>query len=168
MVPLIPFLRITISTQLTPTEVNNRMNCLLKADNAFRTKYYPEIKISAHDGDYLNASIEMVRHTWYNNSFKPVIRGTVNTVNDSCSIELRLRLHMLVMIFVIFFLSITLIGGGLIAIFSFSKNPGFSVLSLLMALFMYSFMQIAFVLECREVQREMIRLFEPCTLVHNV
>lgn len=167
MVPLVPFLRITISTQLTATEVNNRINCLLKADNAFRTKYYPEIKISSYDGDYRNTSIEMVRHTWYNNSFKPVIRGTVNTVNDSCSIELRLRLHLLVMIFVIFFLSITLIGGSVLAILSLSKNWGYAVLPLMMGLLMYSFMQIAFALECRVVQREMMRLFEPCTLVDN-
>lgn len=167
MIPLIPFLRITISTQLTPIEVNNRINCLLKADNAFRTKYYPDIKISPYDGDYRNSALEMVRHTWYNNSFKPVIRGTVNTVNDNCSIELRLSLNVVAMILVIFFLALSLLGGGALVILSLSKFSNFSVLPLLMGFFMYSFMQIAFALECRVVQREMMRLFEPCTLEDN-
>jgi hypothetical protein len=89
---------------------------LLKADSAFGTKYYPEIKISAYDGDYRNSSIEMVRHTWYNNSFKPVIRGTVNTVNDNCSIELRLSLNVVALIVVIIFLALSLLGGGALVI----------------------------------------------------
>jgi hypothetical protein len=165
MTPLIPFLRINIATKLTVTEVSNRINCLLKADNAFRTKYYPDIKISAYDGDYRNGSIEIIRHTWYNNSFKPIICGEVKTINDQCVIKMNLRLHVFVLVFVCIFLAGTLTV-ALLTIASPLTGQGFFIsLSLLMAAAMYTFMQVAFVLEARVVQKDMQKLFAPAEIV---
>lgn len=165
MTPLIPFLTLNFATKLSVTEVSNRINCLLKADNAFRTKYYPEIKISAYDGDYRNGAIEMTRHTWYNNSFKPIIRGEVKSVNDQCFVELKLRLHIFVLIFVCIFLTGTLTGALLTIASPLTGNGFFISLSLVMAIAMYTFMQVAFVLEARVVQKDMQKLFAPAEIL---
>ena len=156
----LPFEKLTYTTLLSENEICNRINCLTKASRAFRSKYYPEIKISEYEGEVIGATFDLRRAIWYRNSFLPLMSGTIETTVTGTILKVKMQMHLAVMIFMCIWFAGTLF--GTVAVFSFQRFAmgTYFPLPFVLLLAGYGMMMLGFKLESRKAKNDLQKLFE--------
>lgn len=156
----LPYFKLTYHSPLSENEIRNRLNCLTRAANAFRVKYYPHIKISEYHGEVRGNTFELMRAIIYRNSFLPQITGTISAEANGTKIDVKMSLHLIVMIVgaifaggVIFAIITSLTVGRLL-------NPEGLITPFGMLAGGYAFFSIPFWLEANKAKKDLGRLFE--------
>lgn len=156
---LLPYTTLTFHSPLGENEIRNRLNCLTRAGNAFRTQYYPDIKISEYNGILRWNDFELTRAIAHRNAFLPQITGTISTEGTGTKIDVQMRLNTLVKVF-----GYVWFGGLLLAVIALfaagkSVNRGELVIPVFMLIFGYVLFSIPFWLEAEKSQKDLSRLF---------
>lgn len=155
----LPHTTLTFHSPLGENEIRNRLNCLTRAGNAFRTTYYPDIKISEYSGTLRWNDFELTRAIFYRNSFLPQITGTISPEGNRTRLDVRMRLNIFVMVFgSIWF------GGVFLAVLAVlftggAVNPGALAVPVFMLVFGYALFTIPFRLEAEKSTKDLSRLF---------
>ncbi len=95
---ILPYRKFTYNSPLSENEIRNRLNCLTRAANAFRVKYYPNIKTSDYTGDIYEHAFFITRLISYRNSFIPAISGKMNPIATGTTVTVTMKLHLGIMI----------------------------------------------------------------------
>lgn len=154
-----PSTRLTFHSPLGENEIRNRLNCLTRAGNAFRTTYYPDIKISEYNGNLRWNDFELTRVIAHRNSFLPQITGIISAEGTGTKIDVQMRLNTLVKVF-----GYVWFGGLLLAVIALfaagkSVNRGEIVIPVFMLIFGYALFSIPFGLEAEKAKKDFSRLF---------
>ncbi len=163
---LLPYRKYTYNSPLSENEIRNRLNCLTRAANAFKVKYYPNIKISGYNGELRGNKFDLARAIAYRNSFLPMISGTISVQPTGTKIEIKMRLHTLVMVFGAVFFGVLLF--AVVSSFTYYRlvNPVGLVIPIGMLVGGYLFFTVPFLIEAGIAKKDMAKLFE-CQALQN-
>jgi hypothetical protein len=157
---LLPFRKLTYNSPLSENEIRNRLNCLTRAANAFRVKYYPNIKVSDYNGDIYERTFNLSRAIIYRNSFLPAISGTMHPVATGTVVVVTMKLHLGVMIIGGIFaggLSLAMLATLITNPFNF---PGPAAIPFAILIVFALFTTIPFGIEANIAQKDLIHIFE--------
>src|SRR5215472_4770479 len=93
----LPFERLTLRTQLRSDEVYRRLAATVEPVQWFRNSLAGDDK--THQGEITSSGFKITRVIQYRNSFLPVVTGRIRDEGDGCIIEIILRLHFFVAVF---------------------------------------------------------------------
>jgi len=148
---LLPFEKLTIESKMSMREIYAQID-----DSVMPKKLFGSNDGKLLYGERSNSEFTMYRPIAYNNSFLPIAFGTVNKNSSGCSIEINLRMNMVVSIFMFFWLSFTLFIGSKVL----SKPIDFwFFLPLFMFLFGYGMMYLGFWLEVPKLKKLLHSVF---------
>jgi hypothetical protein len=94
---LLPFETIIIETSLTKEETIFNLTSNIEPEKTFRLWNKTDIK--AFEGQLTTNEFEIKRIISYRNSFLPIIKGRIETIETGTRLTVNLRLHFAVMIF---------------------------------------------------------------------
>lgn len=156
---LLPYRKLIYNSLLSENEIRNRLNCLTRAANAFRVKYYPNIKTSDYAGDIYEHAFFMTRLISYRNSFLPAIAGKMTPHATGTTISVTMKLNIVAIVFgCIWF------GGLLAAIAGITLAGHFGIGSvgvpLLMMFFGILLFTVPFAIEANIAKKDLSRIFE--------
>ena len=159
----LPFENITYTTKLDSEEILNRLNNIIEPRKTFRNNgIFGGGHHKPYEGSINGASFSVTRIINYRNSFLPKINGAVEKDLDGTKINVRMRLHL----FVIIFMAIWLIGVGigcLAFIFTMLDNNKFEPMIFIpfgMLLFGYALVTGGFKYESKKTKKDLAQLFE--------
>ncbi len=136
----LPFENITYETKLDTEEILNRINEIIEPKKAFRmTGIFGSGNHKPYEGSIIGNSFNINRIIGYRNSFLPRIKGNVEKGFHSTKVNVKMRLHPFVLIFL--FVWCGGVGIGLLALLSTAIENGkfepFILTPLAMLLFAY-------------------------------
>jgi hypothetical protein len=161
---LLPYERFKIRTNLGKPELLERL-----ADSIEPRVFFRSFKgnVSPFEGSIEGSHFEINRILRYRNSFQPMISGDIASDNTGCSISITMNLHIIVLIFMIFWLFTTGIFfiSELGPFFTSLQQTGTVDLGLLvtagdMFLFGYALMQVCFKIESSISKKFLRELFQ--------
>lgn len=156
----LPYEKLVFHSPLSENEIRNRLNCLTRAANAFKVKYYPHIKISGYNGELRGNNFDLIRAIMYRNSFLPLISGTISAEGTGTRITLKMQMHLLVTIFACFWM-----GGVTFAIVASLTigtlvNPVGLLIPFCMLIFGFALFTLPFRFEANKAKKDLSLLFE--------
>lgn len=171
----VPIEKYTIQTNLSEEEVLLRLRKIIgNPDRRFQFSFMG-IDLKKHsnasfdyEGTISDNTFKISRVIRYRNSFLPVIKGTVSSFVNKTEIHISMKMHLVVTIFMIFWLSLTGIIASFILIillqslisFNF-RGLGFPMLiPVMMFLFGYLMMLFGFKYEARKAKKDLNILWE--------
>ncbi len=101
---LLPYEHFIITTRLTPEVVARKLGQIVGPEPAysiFNPRPYTGKEFS---GEISDGKFKMHRNINYRNSFRPEIKGTISKDYNGTKIEVRMTLHIIVIIFLVVFL----------------------------------------------------------------
>lgn len=151
----LPFERITYRTNLSEQEVFTRLSGFVEPKKfGFGRNYTKD-----YEGSVNNNSFEISRVIQYRNSFLPQISGIIQKNNYGTEIEVTMKLHVFVLVFLLFWCSIAV--GIFIMIGSTGKKMSVEFfMPLLMLLFVYILTMAGFKAESKKSKEYLRRSFE--------
>jgi hypothetical protein len=157
---LVPFERLIIPTTLTFSEVLERLNEVVEPPKIFRITLFKR-PAKPYEGTISGNTFKISRIIRGRNSFLPVIEGAIYPESFGCSIEIKMSLHKIVIVFMIYWLSI--IGSvGMFALFAWfvDRSVGPIFLPLLgMFIFGWLLCLIPFKIEAKATTKFLLTLF---------
>jgi hypothetical protein len=157
---LVPFERLIIPTTLTFSEVLERLNEVVEPPKIFRITLFKR-PAKPYEGTISGNTFKISRIIRGRNSFLPVIEGAIYPESFGCSIEIKMSLHKIVIVFMIYWLSI--IGSvGMFALFAWfvDRSVGPIFLPLLgMFIFGWLLCLITFKIEAKATTKFLLTLF---------
>lgn len=90
---------ITYKTKLTATELLQRLKDSIEPERAFRFGLFQRRETKPYQGKVLGNSFNISRIISYRNSFLPRISGNVENTSGGSLIQVKMRLHVAVIIF---------------------------------------------------------------------
>lgn len=149
----LPIERYQIRTKLSTEEIEKRLR---------------RIAVSEYHGTVSENSFKISRSIRYQNSFLPVIKGTINTYLGKTEITISMTLNPFVKIFMIVWLSLAGIPSAIILLalgrmlihFYFKGFSPFLLIPIGMFIFGYLLMFLAFKSEARVSKKRINQLFE--------
>jgi hypothetical protein len=158
----LPSEKIIYKTKLTETEVLKRLSEHIEPVKAFRVTLFSNDATKPYQGLVKGLSFEITRIIRYRNSFLPIIVGVIEKNYDGTTINVQMRLHR----FVLIFLCIWMIPMGgfaimmLIAVLKGSEWNGISFMPLGMVLFAYALTIGGFNFESSKSKKDLQAIFE--------
>jgi hypothetical protein len=101
---LLPFERLTIPTTLTFSEVLERLDEVVEPPKMFRMNLLFRRPEKPYEGTISGNTFKISRIIRGRNSFLPVIEGEIHPESLGCSIEIKMSLYKVVLIFMIYWL----------------------------------------------------------------
>lgn len=164
----LPFEKITYKTKLSEEEVFRRLSENIElgknVDNSFLSyfKHSYDVNNNYYEGDIDNNSFKVKRIIRYRNSSLPIIIGVLSKDYNSTTIFVIMRIHYLVMLFIIFWCS-----GILFGLFSMSRylieksEFTFAIFAFpVMLLFAYLITLLPFKYESRKSIKDLKTMFD--------
>lgn len=106
----LPKENITYKTKLEPLEIINRLNNVIEPYKSFRLKgILSDKEFKEYEGEIINNTFNVKRIINYRNSFLPRIEGEIIKDLSSTKINVKMKLHSLVLFIMIIWISLTLI-----------------------------------------------------------
>ena len=161
---LLPYNRISIQT---PQPLSTVIAALESNIEAPRIRWPFSRDHAPYAGTLSVSGFEIRRISHYRNSFLPQIRGTFETIPAGTIVHITMRLHPLVTIFGLFWLTAwygIAIPVSLASVFSDSAPDYFALLFLVMPLLVFSGFWWAFWHEANRSQRELTQIIQGDTL----
>lgn len=171
----IPLEKYTILTNLSEEEVLLRLRKIIgNPDRRFQFSFMG-IDLKKHsnasfdyEGTISDNAFKISRVIRYRNSFLPVIKGTVSSFVNKTEIHISMKMHLVVRIFMIIWLSLTGIPSLIILLatcialtkFNFQAINPILFLVLGMFLFGYCLMLLAFKAEAKKAKKDLNILWE--------
>lgn len=120
---LLPYHHLTINTPLTPAQVHQKLNEVIEPKKLLRSRFSKDHK--AYQGTLKDNKFEVSRIINYRNSFLPLISGKIEPDLGGSVINITMKPHIFVIIFMLIWLSTT---GGffLLSIIAFLLGSGFA------------------------------------------
>ncbi len=143
---LIPFTQFEIKTSLKPRKVRQKLESVIDPRSYLRTTR----DHAFFEGVVEQNSFNIRRIVHYRNSFLPVILGNIQDKSDHTLIHIRMRLHGVVITFLIIWLLIVIFSGLAFDSALFS-NPRLSIMLLLIPL-IYAISIFSFHREARKAR----------------
>ncbi len=155
----LPYRKYTFNTSLSENEVRNRLNCLTRAANAFRVKYYPNIKTSDYEGTIYEHAFFINRLISYRNSFLPSIEGKTTPNTAGTTIFVKMKLNIISIVFgCLWFGALTLF--SLMTLFSGHASLGNLAIPGMMMILGAALFSIPFAIEADIAKKDLARIFE--------
>lgn len=151
----LPFERITYKTNLSEQEVLTRLSGFVEPKKFGLGKNY----IKEYEGSVRNNSFEISRVIQYRNSFLPDINGIIQKNNDGTEIQVIMKLNLFVLIFLIFWCSISTCAFIMITLTQKKMSVEF-FMPLLMLIFVYVLTMVCFKIESKKSKEYLRRSFE--------
>ncbi|MDK2771532.1 MAG: hypothetical protein KYX68_04805 [Flavobacterium sp.] len=106
----LPKENIIYKTKLEPIEIIYRLNNVIEPYKSFRLKgILSEKEFKEYEGEIINNTYNVKRIISYRNSFLPRIEGEIIKDLSGTKINVKMKLHSLVLFFMIIWMSLTLI-----------------------------------------------------------
>ncbi|MCW3090548.1 MAG: hypothetical protein JWP81_1617 [Ferruginibacter sp.] len=115
---LLPYENYTLITRLTTADVQKRLSDNIEPNKAYRFNPFGE-NIKPYEGVISGNTFTINRIIHYRNSFLPIITGQIADDAGKTCIKIKMRLHLLVLIFVSFWLYTT----GKFCVIVLTQNP---------------------------------------------
>lgn len=154
----LPFERITYTTDQTGKEVIEKLNEFVEPKKfGFGNRHIKE-----YEGSVTHNSFEINRIINYRNSFLPQIKGTIDTSNAGTQIDITMKLHVFVLVFLIFWCSFaTMFFVGMCTKAVQDREVSVMLLiPLLMLLFVYILTMFGFKTESKKSKEFLRKSFE--------
>lgn len=155
---LLPFETYTIKTNLPTQEIKNRLEQTIEPE--LSSIFFRSNSGRPYRGKISATKFSMCRNLFYTNSFNPIILGEISTQDGVSLIHLKIRLHLVILAFLIPFLIITgFIGFGELksqierGYIAFEEN-----ISLIMFVSFYVISILAFKFETRRTKKYLTQL----------
>ncbi len=152
----LPAENIIFTTSLSEAEVIKRLSVLLETGKVRRTIFGPDTK-KRYSGKLEGSAFSIQRIINYRNSFLPQIKGTIQNDFDGTTINLQMRLSVLVIIFLCIWC-----GGVMIGLLA-SLSRGLSTATLIpagMLLLVYLITMAAFKIESKRSIKDLQQTWE--------
>ena len=159
MIILLPYQRLVFESQFSKEEIIRR----LIAEVASRRISFGifESRREKFEGEVSENGFKISRIIRYRNSFRPVIEGEFSPLVKGVRIDVRLRLHTMVMIFSLLWLGFGLVAAGAV-IFQIISTGGFAsgmFIPFGMLLFYFLLMTLAFGVEANKAGKLLSEIF---------
>jgi hypothetical protein len=158
----LPVENITFKTKLTEKEIITRLSDIIQPKKAFRFSMFSSGSSKSYEGEVNGQTFEIKKIIGYRNSFLPRIHGIIERDFDGLRIKVKMRLHILVIVFLCYWC-----GGVAIACIAFlfqsfsnSKFNPAAFIPLGMLLFVYVLVMAGFKSESRKSKQYFQSLFE--------
>ena len=157
---LLPFRRLTLCTQLHPDEVYRRLAAAVEPMRRFRDPFSLDHK--PYHGKVSPSHFKITRVIQLRNSTVPTITGRIRSESAGSRIEVVLRLHIAIALFITIWLVLVATSAVTIASDALSRgrSPAMALVWAGIIVFVCTAMQRGFVVESRKDQRfleELIR-----------
>lgn len=158
----LPIENITYKTKLKEAEIFGRLSDLIEPEKTFRLGFFSSGPTKPYEGRINGSTFDIRRIISYRNSFLPRINGIIEKDYDGINIKVKMRLHIVVIIFLCFWCG----GVGLacIAVLTqFFGQSDFNPATLIpfgMLLFVYVLTMAAFKYESNKSKKDLQRIFE--------
>jgi len=103
---LVPYEKYVLITRLSPQEIHYRLDQIVDTSKHFNTIFSMARREKLYHGELSESNFKIVRKIGYRNSFLPVIQGRVSSSAQQTRIDIQMRLHMAVLIFIIVWLGV--------------------------------------------------------------
>ncbi|WP_118976034.1 hypothetical protein [Taibaiella koreensis] len=153
---LLPAEHISFKTSLGKEEVLQRLTTMLTPPPHSSRSFWGGFSGAAYKGKIAMDGFAISREIRYRNSFLPRISGKIYTDVDGATIEVRMRLHPLVLAFI----CIWALGVGFAAIAALSAGGPAAFIPAAMLLFLYVLVMGAFKFESRRSIDDLRTLWE--------
>ncbi len=162
----LPFKNITYRSGLNSREVLERLQAVTEAEKLIRIPFFNDAETKLYEGEITDQHFSIRRLIKYRNSFLPRIKGEIVTESSGTRINVRMRLHIIIIIFVIFWC--TMVGIGcfvfiLLSIRDGKLNP-FILVPFMMLIFGYGVTVAAFNNECNKAVADLEQIFQAITI----
>jgi hypothetical protein len=107
-----PYSSAEYSTSLPPVEVRNRLAGIVAQSG----DVFPASSTKEFVGEVEDRTFRIYRKISYRNSFLPILRGRIEPQASGTRIRIRYDLHPFVCGFLIFFIAVSLVNGGLVGL----------------------------------------------------
>lgn len=157
---ILPFEQLIINTHLTPLQVIEELKLFVETDRSFRDLFKRPTK--PYNGKIQGDSFTMTRNINYRNSFLPVITGKIKAnYQGGSEIKITLSLHLFVIIFMCFWMSMVGIAGVsfLVMMFNSGKVIAGGFIPLGMFVFGYLLTIISFNIEANIAKKFLYELW---------
>lgn len=150
---LLPFESLTIPTNLTYSEVWQKLDKIIEPPQKIRMAWQLQKSHKPYQGTFSRNTFKISRIvSTYRNSFLPEITGEIHPQPFGCSLKLRMNLHQAVMVFMIVWMSVPASMGLLsLLVWLVDRSVGLIFLPLLgMCIFTWFLSLICFKIEARK------------------
>ena len=151
----LPYEHITYKTNLSEQEVLTRLSGFVEPKKFGLGRNY----IKEYEGSIDNNSFEISRVIQYRNSFLPDINGIIQKNNNGTEIQVIMRLNLFVLIFLLFWCSISTCVFIMITLTQKKISVEF-FMPLLMLIFVYALTMVCFKIESKKSKEYLRRSFE--------
>lgn len=158
----LPTENITYKSRLNEEEIVKRLSDFIEPEKTFRFGVFSKSSTKSYEGQIYGSNFEIKRIIGYRNSFLPRINGSIEKNFDGTTIKVKMRLHILVIVF----LCIWCGGVGIACIASLSLTFGivkFDPMSLIpfgMLIFVYLLTMGGFKFESSKAKQDLQGIFE--------
>lgn len=158
----LPTENIIYKTKLKEDEIIKRLSDLIEPEKTFRFGIFGNNSTKPYQGQINGKTFDIKRIINYRNSFLPTINGTIEKTYDGVHIKVKMRLHILVIVFLCFWCSGVLLACIFISVQSMADsefNPE-SIIPFGMLLFVYGLTMGAFKAESKKSKKDLQNIFE--------
>jgi hypothetical protein len=160
MIPLLPYQKLVIEVPCSREELTRRL--AKEVTGRKRNWGRPEERAELFEGVVSDEGFEITRIIDYRNSFLPVIQGRFYPHVNGVRVEITMRLHVAVLIFSVFWLSMVGVSavGAASHILATRSVDAATLIPLGMLLFFYLMSTIGFGVEAKKASNLLNKLFE--------
>ncbi|MEG4342453.1 hypothetical protein QUB70_04080 [Microcoleus sp. A003_D6] len=151
---LLPFDSLTISTNLTYSEVLQKLDKIIEPPQKIRMAWQLQKSHKPYQGTFSRNTFKISRIvSTYRNSFLPQITGEIHPQPFGCSIQLSMNLHLAVIVFMIVWMSMP-VSIGMLALLVWLVDRSVGLILFLpllgMCIFLWFLSLICFKIEARK------------------
>ncbi|MEP6794119.1 MAG: hypothetical protein ABJB16_07325 [Saprospiraceae bacterium] len=159
---LLPFKNFSFSSKLNASEITDRLLAITEAEKFIRIPLFNDAETKMYEGQITDQNFSIRRLIKYRNSFLPRIKGEIKAVGNGTRIDVRMRLHVVIIIFVIFWC--TMVGIGCFVFILLSIRDGrinpFILVPFMMLIVGYGVTVVAFNYECNKAKLDLEQIFQ--------
>jgi len=159
---LLPTENITYKTRLKEEEIIKRLSDIIEPEKPIRFSFFYSGSIKSYQGQISGQTFDITRIIRYRNSFLPRIKGVIEKDYDAIRIKVKMRLHILVIVFLCFWcgafgpISINVLAQSF-------RNSQFNPENLIpvgMLLFVYGMTMAGFKFESNKSKKDLQKIFQ--------
>jgi len=165
----IPYENINYETELKFHEIIKILNSIIEPRKIIRILSIFNDNLKPYEGEINNNKFKICKIIRYRNSFNPIIYGTINNENNVTKINLKMKLHSFVKIFMIIWLGFTCITflTGLIGLILNTEAKYSLPFGIGMMVFGYLLMTFGFKYESKKSKEYFKTLFKAKIIIKN-
>ncbi|MGB3078743.1 MAG: hypothetical protein WBB31_06670 [Saprospiraceae bacterium] len=159
---LLPIKNLSYRSGLKSNEIIERLTAVTEAEKLIRIPLFNDAETKLYEGHITDQNFSIRRIIKYRNSFLPRIKGEIIPESSGTRINIRLRLHIVIIIFVIFWCTMVGIACFVFILLSIKDgklNP-FALVPFMLLLFGYGVTVAAFNYECNKSKPDLEQIFQ--------